>query len=128
MGKDLHPSILPYWERALDNHSNVASWMRLSDPSDYIYQITRERGEDILILASDCYRYSLTDFFTRNKHIGAGAMIYMAKPESNYSLEVADVAKEECVTIGKLGEILGALNIDAHWDWESRDRKERRKR
>jgi hypothetical protein len=55
-------------------------------------------------------------------------MIYMAKPESKYSLEVADAAKEEHVTIGMLGEILGALNIDAHWDWESKDRKECRKR
>lgn len=128
MGKDLHPSILPFWERALKNHSNVASWERLSYPSDYIYRITRERGGDVLILASDCYRYTLTDFFNRNEHIGAEAMIYMAKPESNYSLEVADACKEERVTIGMFGEILGALNIDAHWNWESRDRKKRRKR
>ena len=128
MGKDLHPSILPFWERALSNHSNVASWERVPDPSDYIYRVTRVRGGDILILASDCYRYSLTDFFTRNEHIGEGAMIYMAKPESNYCLEVADASKEEHVTIGMLGEILGALNIDSHWNWESRDRKERRKR
>ncbi|WP_446632661.1 hypothetical protein [Vibrio sp. DNB22_12_1] len=52
----------------------------------------------------------------------------MAKPESQYDLEVADVAKQEHVTIGMLGEILGALNLDAHWNWESKDRKERRKR
>jgi hypothetical protein len=128
MGKDLHPSILPYWERALSNHSNVSSWERVADPSDYIYRVTRLRGEDILVLASDGYRYGLTDFFTRNERISAGTMIYMAKPESNYCLEVADAAKEEHVTIGRLGEILGALNIDTHWHWESRDRKERRKR
>ena len=128
MGKDLHSSILPYWERALNNHLNVASWEIISDPSDYIYRITRVRGEDILILVSDSYRYSLTDFFTRNEGIGAGAMIYMAKPESNYCLEVADAGKEECLTIGMFGEILGALNIDTHWNWESKDRKERRKR
>jgi len=128
MGFDLHPSILPYWEKALNSHSNVSSWDKLDDSNDYIYRIKRVRGKDILVLASDCYEYSLSDFFTRNDLIGQGAMIYMAKPESKYDLEVADVAKQERVTIGMLGEILGALNLDAHWNWESKDRKERRKR
>ncbi|MGR5550677.1 hypothetical protein ACP3V1_18210 [Vibrio sp. DNB22_12_1] len=128
MGFDLHPSILPYWEKALNRHSNVSSWERLDDSNDYIYRIKRVRGKDILVLASDCYEYSLSDFFTRNDLIGQDTMIYMAKPESQYDLEVADVAKQEHVTIGMLGEILGALNLDAHWNWESKDRKERRKR
>ncbi|MFV8449788.1 hypothetical protein ACNO65_06850 [Vibrio campbellii] len=128
MGFDLHPSILPYWEKALNRHSNVSSWERLDDSNDYIYRIKRVRGQDILVLASDCYEYSLSDFFTRNDLIGQGTMIYMAKPESQYDLEVADIAKQEHVTIGMLGEILGALNLDVHWNWESKDRKERRKR
>jgi len=128
MGFDLHPSILPYWEKALNSHSNVSSWDKLDDSNDYIYRIKRVRGKDILVLVSDCYEYSLSDFFTRNDLIGQGAMIYMAKPESKYDLEVANVAKQERVTIGMLGEILGALNLDAHWNWESKDRKERRKR
>lgn len=128
MGFDLHPSILPYWEKALNSHSNVSSWDKLDDSNDYIYRIKRVRGKDILVLVSDCYEYSLSDFFTRNDLIGQGAMIYMAKPESKYDLEVANVAKQERVTIGMLGEILGALNLDVHWNWESKDRKERRKR
>lgn len=127
MAKNLHPSILPYWERALDGQSNVKSWSRVSDPSDYIYHIERVHAGDIYVLVSDSYRYGLTDFFTRNDSIEQGSMIYMARPESNYSLEVADAAKDEMISIGMLGEILGALNIDKHWEWESQVRKERRK-
>ena len=128
MGKNLHPSILPYWERALNNHSNVRSWEKLNDPSDYIYLINRVRGDDVLILASDEYRYTLTDFFNRNERINAKSMIYLARPEANYSLDVIDAAKAEQITIGMLAEILGALNIDKHWNWESKDLKENRKR
>lgn len=128
MGKKLHPSILPYWERTLSNHSNVRSWEKLNDPSDYIYLINRVRGDDVLILASDEYRYTLTDFFNRNERINAKSMIYLARPEANYSLDVIDAAKAEQITIGMLAEILGALNIDTHWNWESKARKEYRKR
>lgn len=126
MGKNLHPSILPYWERALRGHSNVNSFERLSYSDDYIYRIQRKRSQDMIILASDAYRFGLSDFFTRNEVIANGTMIYLARPESDYSLDVADAAKQEEVTIGKLKEILGALNLDRHWTWESEDRKDKR--
>ncbi|ACH64516.1 enolase [Aliivibrio fischeri MJ11] len=128
MGKKLHSSILPFWEKALNGHSNVKSWKKLDDREDYIYKIERHKGPDVIVLASDEYQYGLSSYYSRNELISKGAIIYMARPESNYSLDVSDAAKEEGVSIGVLKEVLGALNLDKHWLWDSKDRKERRKR
>lgn len=128
MGKNLHSSILPYWERALNSHTKVKSWDRLPHTTDYIYLIVRISPlSEVVIHVSDEYRYNLTHYHTRPPEIKEGAIIYLAKPESDYALEVVDIAVNDGISIGKYGEVLGALNINKHWTWEHKDRKALRK-
>jgi len=128
MGKNLHYSILPFIEKALTGHSKVATWEREDHPTEYIYKIKRTGTlSEILLHVSDVYQYDLTCFFNKPDSIRSGCMILLAKPESTYGLELTDIVKGEQISIGKIGEILGALNLNEHWEWESKERKQKRR-
>ena len=126
MGKDLHHTIRPYWEKALNRHDNVASWKLIPHPTDYIYSIIPRRFKgEIIIHATDDYRYGLTHYFNRPEILVTGSMIYMARPEATYTEEVAEHANSEGISVGNFGEIMGALNIQNHAVWQVKKRKER---
>lgn len=127
MGKDLHYSLFPFWERALNNHQNVDSWELINEDDYYFYKIKRVGSlSDITLLVSDEYRYIVDDYVNESDELGPGSMIYLIKPQSGYDISVVQLAKNDKITIGKLVEILGALNFQEHWNYESPLKREAR--
>ncbi len=126
MGKNLHNSIRPFWEKALNGHTNVARWKLTQHSTEYIYSITPNKftGE-IIIHATDEYIYGLTHYINRPNILVTGSMIYLARPEAVYTDEVAECANNEDISIGVFGEIMGALHIQNHASWQIKKRKER---
>lgn len=132
MGKDLHYSLLPFWEKALKKHEKVSDWEMVEEQGHYLYRVKRVPSfSNLIILVADEYRYIIDDYINRPDDIGTGSMIYLIKPQSGYDISIVDIAKSDQITIGKFGEILGALNFQNHWTWESplkRDAREKDKK
>ncbi|MDH5976872.1 hypothetical protein L8R98_08790 [Vibrio splendidus] len=128
MGRNLHYTIPRFLHNALDNHKMVRDWKRIDHPSDdndFIYNIRRTGGlSDIVLHASDDYRYLLTDYFQKPEKIGQGAFILIARPEGDYAEEVVDIASQDEISIGKFSALMGALYRDDHWNYIPKERKE----
>jgi hypothetical protein len=131
MGKDLHYSIMKFLEKRLDGHSAVKSWER-HDREDWItYTIQRFRFDDqITICLSDAYRFTDFDYHNRENFLSSGDYILVAKPEGGVAVSGPLVDASE-IGVGKLGEMMGALNSRQMWkysppsDEEIRRRRER---
>jgi hypothetical protein len=131
MGRDLHYTILKFVEKRLDDHSAVAGWERI-DCDEYIaYKIDRTRyGDTVTVVLSDAYLFTEFDFVNRPDL--ASEYILVARPEAghNISRAITNTAK---IGVGKLGEMMGALNSEQMWsytppsDEELRKRRERRR-
>lgn len=126
MGKDLHHTILKFLQKRLDNHSMVTGWSR-ADEDDYIvYDVERKKYADrVKILLSDAYLFTEFDFINRPKI--ECDFILIAKPEGGYSVKrtETDAAK---IGVGKLGEMMGALNSKEMWTYTAPSDEELRKR
>ena len=119
MGKDLHPSIMPYILKSLRSHQSIKSINDISNDENYIYRLTRNNDMgDVVVLISDVYHYSEFDYFSKPSELNAGGFILIAKPESDFPVDVQDHMIEEKVIIGKLGILLGALRINEFWTYE----------
>ena len=127
MGRDLHYTILQFIERNLSSHAKVASWKRMDTPQDddYIYLIIRTDGfSDVIVHASDEYRYTLTHYYQKPAQITAGGFILIAKPEGGYSYDIVEIAQNDKISIGKWGALMGALYHDNHWNYIPKERRE----
>jgi len=116
MGKDLHPSILPFIERALTFHGKVKSFELLKDPEFYIYHIERGNGlRDLYVVLSDDYYFGDYAKITIHPILKNGGFILIARPEAtNHNDNDIDLK----LGIGKIGKLLGALNKDDYWKYE----------
>lgn len=104
----------------LKKHQKVSRWELIEEQDHYLFKIQRVIPlDDLIILVSDEYRYIIDDYINRPDELPPGSMIYFIKPQSGYDTNVINLAKSDKITIGKLVEILGALNIQDHWNWES---------
>jgi hypothetical protein len=124
MGKDLHYSIFRFFENALNQNNNVDSWTREDTKTDCLYLVKRNMGGDILIHVSDSYRYTLNDYYQKPNTLGKSSFIYIARPEAAYDWSIADIAKNDKISIGKFGAVMGALHKDKHWLFIPKERRE----
>ncbi|WP_339331959.1 hypothetical protein [Aeromonas caviae] len=128
MGRNLHYTIPRFLQNALDNHTKVLDWQRIDHPhndNDFIYRIQRTDGlSDIVLHAADEYRYSLTNYFQKPEQIRRGAFILIARPEGGYADEVVDIARQDEISIGKFGALMGALYREDHWNYIPKERRE----
>ncbi|MGL6430489.1 MULTISPECIES: hypothetical protein [Aeromonas] len=128
MGRNLHYTIPRFLQNALDNHTKVLDWQRIDHPhndNDFIYRIQRTDGlSDIVLHAADEYRYSLTNYFQKPEQIRRGAFILIARPDGGYADEVVDIARQDEISIGKFGALMGALYREDHWNYIPKERRE----
>jgi formylmethanofuran dehydrogenase subunit B len=117
MGKDLHPSIMPFIYEKLKFHQSVKSFKDISTEEDYILRVSRTNGlSDVIVYISDAYHFSEFDYLSKN--LSDGAFILIAKPESSFPTNVQHHAKENKIIIGKIGILLGALKVEEYWKYE----------
>lgn len=110
MGKDLHYTILPYLEKALQDHTMVQSFKKEETDEHIFYNIKRASKSDLRIWVSDAYRFNIHDYIQRPHNIN---FIYLAKPESDYNRdEVVIQSFNDGINIGKIGALIGILYAD----------------
>ncbi len=126
MGRDLHPTILTYFEKAINGHNKVSSCRRVDDPNtddDYFYLVERKNMSDVWIHLSDEYCYTQTNYYQKPTIISNGWFIYIARPEASYGDSIVDVAREDQISIGKLSALMELLHKKEHWKFEPSERK-----
>src|SRR5262249_37715993 len=113
MGKDLHYTIRPFIERALAGHQNVRSFELLENPEYFIYRIFRKKGmSDVKVILTDDYHFGEVSKIKIMPLLKGGGYILLAKPEAK-GIMSNDVGNK--VGIGKIGKLLGALNVEEYW-------------
>jgi hypothetical protein len=122
MGKDLHYTILPFLERALEQHVIVDGFDKIETDEHIFYKIQRDGKSELTIWVSDAYRFTIHDYSMRPQEIN---FIYLAKPENDYNRnEVVEMAYNDGINIGKFGALMGILyqrNIRDYIPPERRD-------
>ena len=115
MGKDLHYTIRPFIERVLLGHQNVQSFELLENPQYFIYKICRKQGmSDLKVILADDYHFGEVSKLKIMPLLKGGGYILLAKPEAN---GIVSNDTENKVGIGKIGKLLGALNVEEYWNY-----------
>lgn len=116
MGKDLHYSIRPFIERALNNHSAVESIEPIALDDFYAYKVNRRRGmTSLVVVLSDDYHFGSASLQNKPTILKDGGFFLIAKPEAS-GFEGNE--PNEKLGIGKIGKLLGALNREDFWNYE----------
>lgn len=119
MGKDLHPSIMPFVERKMESHPYIVNVEDISTKEHYIFKLIRKDSlRDVVVLISDCYHFSEFDYLSKPVELNDGGFILIARPESSFPSDIQHHIKEDKTIIGKIGILLGALKIDEFWTYE----------
>ncbi|WP_419803238.1 hypothetical protein [Mucilaginibacter sp.] len=119
MGKDLHPTILPFIKDKIEFHQDVISVTDISTNEHYMFRITRRNGmRDIVVLLDDGYHFSEFDYYSKPSDLNEGGFILIARPESTISDYLRQHEPADKIIIGKLGILLGALRKDEFWTYE----------
>ena len=131
MGNDLYYTIPKFFEDRMRQHSMVAGIHRLDVDGEFVYEITRRKYDDaIRVWLSDAYRFTDMDYFNRPRELKAGDYILIAKPEGGGGVDNELMASTQ-IGVGKLGELMGALNVRRMWTYvppSDEERKVRRER
>jgi hypothetical protein len=107
MGLNLHYSIITFFESRMETHSMVASYRRMKNKPEYVYELERNKyGDYVRVWLTDAYVFSEMDFLNRPSELREGDYILIARPESMGWIDTSDLK----IGIGKIGEFMGALN------------------
>lgn len=116
MGKDLHYSIRPFIEQALNNHSAVESIESISLDDYYAYKVNRRKGmSSLVVVLSDDYYFGSSSLENKPSILKDGGFFLIAKPEAK---KFEGNEPNEKLGIGKIGKLLGALNQEDFWNYE----------
>ncbi len=119
MGKDLHPTIMPFVLSRMEFHQDVMKVEDISTKEHYMFRLTRRKGlRDVIVLVSDCYHFSEFDYLSKPAELNNGGFILLAKPESSFPNNLQHHVKEDKIIIGKISILLGALRVDEFWTYE----------
>jgi hypothetical protein len=122
MGTDLYYTIPQFFEKRMQEHDCVKSLHRLDVDDEFIYEIVRARYDDkIRVWLSDAYLFTEFDYDNRPRLLSKGDYILIAKPEGGYSVS-AELVKRVKISVGKIGEFMGALNKEKMWTYSPPDR------
>jgi hypothetical protein len=128
VGKDLHYTIRPFFEKRIAEHSAVASCVLLPCEQEFIYRISRARYEDeVLVWLADQYHFTDMDFYNRPRQLRPGDYIVIAKPEAEGGAS-PELIRQYRIGVGKLGMFMGALNKRKMWTHEPPDEEEKARR
>lgn len=119
MGKDLHPSIMPFVISRIQGHNSVDSIEDISNAEHFMFKINRNNGLcEVAILISDAYYFGDFDYLTKPNELSEGGIVLIAKPEAHFPDDTQTNYIDDKVIIGKIGVVLGALRIDKFWTYE----------
>lgn len=122
MGKDLHYLVVKFFREKMIDHSKIINFVEISDENDILYKIERTEGLNSLVVhLSDAYRYTLQDYYSKPKSLGAGDFILIVRPEAGFDLDIIAIAAKEKIGIGKIGTLLGALNRKNIWQYKPKE-------
>jgi hypothetical protein len=123
MGKDLHYLVIKFFHERMEAHNKVLQYSELQDEMDILYEIVRTGNLPTLTVhVSDAYRYTLNDYYSKPASLTAGDFILIARPEAEYDEDITYIAKREKIGIGKIGKLLGALNLKGVWLYEEKNK------
>lgn len=128
MSKDLHHQIIDFFVARMSEHSRVDSCIDISDGNNYIFKITRHGGlPAVTVHLSDAYTYTLHEYIGRPAILRKGDYILVARPEASFRPELAKTAKDDGLGLGKIGDLMGALNARVPAEYRRKTESERRK-
>ena len=130
MTKDLYHTIPEYFLARMHEHSSVISVHDVSTDEYFLYRISRKRYGDVLVWLSDAYTFTDMDYANRPEQLQRGDYIVIAKPEGGGGASAQFINAAE-IGVGKLADLMGALNRRDMWSyvaptWEERQEKKRR--
>jgi hypothetical protein len=128
MGDDLYFTIPQFFEQRMLDHSMISAARRLSVLGEYVYELDRKKFRDtVRVWLSDAYRFTEMDFHNRPKELRAGDYILIAKPEGGGGVD-QQLIDATHIGVGKLGELMGALNVRQMWTYIPPTEEERSKK
>lgn len=75
----------------------------------------------MIVHLSDEYRYSIYDYFNRPSILKNGGFILVARPEATFDDQIIQIALNDCIGIGKIAKLMGALHREQYWMYEEPD-------
>jgi hypothetical protein len=116
MGKNLHYSIQPYIEQALNNHFVVDKLEKIEIDDFFAYKITRKKGmSSLIVVLSDDYAFNSESIHKKPAILKDGGFFLKARPEGS---GIDKSIPEEKLGLGKIGKLLGAINKEEYWNYE----------
>lgn len=121
VGPDLYPTIPPFVAKALGGHDAVERVTQESIDEEIVFRVKRHRyNDEVTVWLSDAYFFTSYDFFNKPTFVKSGDFILIARPESSYSVSRADIDHAK-IGVGKLAELMGALNLRNIWTYQRSD-------
>jgi hypothetical protein len=114
MGKNLHYSIRPYIEDALNSHNAVKCIESIELDDFYAYEIKRRNMSSLIVVLSDDYYFGSSSLYNKPDILKNGGFFLIARPEAS---GIEKNIPQEKLGIGKLGKLLGALNREDYWNY-----------
>lgn len=120
MGKNLHYSILRFFEKRILQHVMVESFENISNDNYYKYRLKRRKGfSDIVIVLDDNYHFGEMGMYEAVAELPEeGGIILIAKPETSFPDPEKIQDGEQNIFISKIGPIMGALHKADFWNYE----------
>jgi len=116
MGKNIHYSIRPFIENALNNHFAVEKIEKIVLDDFYAYKITRRREmSSLIVVLSDDYDFNDESIQKKPSILKDGGFFLKAKPEG---YGISRSLPEEKLGLGGIGKLLGAINKKDYWNYE----------
>jgi hypothetical protein len=107
------------------SHSRVNHCTRIAVADEYIYKIERTDGlKPVRVFLSDAYRYGYADYLGRPAQIKRGDFILIAKPEAAFDVDLSERIRQDGIGIGKIGRLMGSLNVANICDYVSPEERE----
>jgi hypothetical protein len=108
MSKDLHPSIIKFFQSRMTEHSRVDSFDDISTEEFIIYRIHRRDGlSPVVVWLSDAYCFTKAEYLARPKRPKID-YILIARPEATDSGPISD--NWSGIGVGNIAGFMGALN------------------
>lgn len=118
MGKDLHPTIPPFLLQRMNDHSMVESCELVEEDDFYSLVIVRRRyGDTIHVVLSDEYLFTESSYDELRPKLRVTQFVLIARPEGGFTDAARDRAGDKQIGIGKLAELMGALNSRQIWKY-----------
>jgi len=114
MGKNLHYSIRPFIEEALNSHIAVKSIESIELEDFYAYKVNRIGMSSLIVVLSDDYYFGTSSLYCKPQILSDGGFFLIARPEAS---GIERNLPQERLGIGKLGKLLGSLNREDFWNY-----------